>query len=121
VAARLRRGDEPLPEDYEESDGEEGSEDGFVVAGEPEGQVDVEVIGALGGVASGEIGERAAAVVEGEDGALGEDDGGEHGDEAELMMQRGEGQPGYAGCHEEPDRGMQSFDGCEHDERGPVK
>lgn len=83
------------------------------MAGEPLGEIDIEVGGAVFGVAGGDGGERAMAVVEREDEAFKQDEGGEDGGGAELAEGGSDGDGEDTEDKKEPDGGVKQLDGAE--------
>lgn len=113
AARGLPAGLEPEAKGEERSDEEKGPKDGPVVACQPERQVDVEVVGPFGGEAGGEISERAASPIGGQNGAFQKDEAEEGGRPGEVVQSRGDGDGYNAGDEKGPDGGVEEFDGDE--------
>lgn len=103
----------PLPECVCLAGEEEGAEDGFVVAGDGNGEIDVEVGGAVFGVAGGDGSEGAMPLIAGEDEAFKEDEGAADGGGLELAEGGADGNGEDAEDEEEPDGGVKELDGAE--------
>ena len=112
--ATITHGEQPLRQGEEASYNKERTEDCLVVTGKPVGQVDVEVVRGFRSKAGGEIGERTAETIQGEDKTLEQDDGGKKSSEAKSVHTGGEGNCGDAGDKEEPDGSVQELDDGEH-------
>jgi hypothetical protein len=86
------------------------AEDRFVVAGQPEWQVDIEVVGAVIRIPGCHIGQRAAATVRQHDDAFQQDKDGNHQRPVESPIHPRKGNRDNTGGEERPHDRMDEFD-----------
>ena len=109
----------PQPADrrHHEARHEDAAEDPLVVGGEPQRQVDVEVVAPIVGVTRGEIGQRTAHAVDRQHATSTSMTRGEHGDPGEAVLPREHGNGEDDGHEHRPDGGVQELDGAQRRRR----
>ena|SRR5208282_1989543 len=101
---------EPAPEDKQFPRKKQGAEDCLVVASQPDGQIDIEIIRAVLSKLGSQTGQRAAPPVRQEGDALQKDYSGQCQRPIESPPQARQGERNYASRKEGPNNRMQQLD-----------
>lgn len=104
----------PRPEHDRFIDKKERAKDCHIVPGKPDGQIDVEVVCSLGGEAGCQICQGTPALVQGEYGALGENEHSEKASQAKSAQSACDRQGQDAASHDGPDECVREFDCYQH-------
>jgi len=105
----------PIPQHDRFVDDKERAKDCLVVAGQPVGQINIEIVSALFGEPGCQTCQRTHAAIQSERATLKEDDGGQDHRPVEPMHKSGDRQGQNASSQESPNCCVQKLDRRQHD------